>query len=155
MEIIERKDRHRDGVAIGCMERTTGRSQTGKQERSGQKRVFHDDRKFKQGTRPAAPAEALTRQSYTFLTGCPLLAAEKTTMASRSSKKSETNEAPLSIPSSILDCNGAIAHISPSVSFSMEKSSHGPKTAARKRHFSVIQRSFALMHWAKVHPFTL
>ena len=77
MEIIERKDRHRDGVAIGCMERTTGRSQTGKQERSGQKRVFHDDRKFKQGTRPAAPAEALTRQSYTFLTGCPLPAAEK------------------------------------------------------------------------------
>ena len=87
MEIIERKDRHRDGVAIGCMERTTGRSQTGKQERSGQKRVFHDDLKFKQGTRPAAPAEALTRQSYTFLTGCPLPAAEKTTMAGRSSKK--------------------------------------------------------------------
>ena len=77
MEIIERKDRHRDGVAIGCMEHTAGRSQTGKQERCGQKRVFHDDRKFKQGTRPAAPAEALTRQSYTFLRGCPLPAAEK------------------------------------------------------------------------------
>ena len=41
VEIVEREDRHRNGVAVGCTERTAGRSEAGQEERSGQKGMFH------------------------------------------------------------------------------------------------------------------
>ena len=69
VEIVERNDGNGDRVAVGRTERGNGRDESGAQQRTSQKRVFHYGRRLKLRKAENAPPTACIGQRYSFFDG--------------------------------------------------------------------------------------